>query len=105
MKIQNKITKIIKTAYSNTGSVRFIMEDTLQNFSSTRRNHILSSHRKDGLIEWIKNMLNHSFVLDAAETYADTMSHFEVLVEEHKKDPLRSRLKQYIPSIGIFHTR
>lgn len=65
---------------------------------------MLSSHRKDGLIEWLKDLLKHSFVLDATGTYADTMSHFEELVEEHIRDPVRSRLKQHVPSIGIFHT-
>lgn len=50
-----------------------------------RRNHMLSSHRKDDLIEWLKNLLKHSFVLDAKGSYADTMSHFEELVEEHRK--------------------
>jgi hypothetical protein len=54
-------------------------------FSSRRRNHLLSSHRKDELIEWLKSLLGHSFVLDATGTYADTMSHFEELVEEHRK--------------------
>jgi hypothetical protein len=46
---------------------------------------MLSSHRKDDLIEWLKNLLKHSFVLDAKGSYADTMSHFEELVEEHRK--------------------
>jgi IMP and pyridine-specific 5'-nucleotidase len=73
-------------------------------FSSRRRNHMLSSHRKDGLIEWLKELLRHSFVLDAAGTYADTFSHFEDLVEEHLKNPERSQLKQHVPSIGQFHT-
>lgn len=65
---------------------------------------MLTSHRRDGLIEWLKDLLKHSFVLDATGTYADTMSHIEELVEEHIGDPLRSRLKQHVPSIGIFHT-
>lgn len=73
-------------------------------FSSRRRNHMLSSHRKDGLIEWLKELLRHSFVLDATGTYADTFSHFEDLVEEHIRDPARSQLRQYVPSIGVFHT-
>lgn len=73
-------------------------------FSSRRRNHMLSSHRKDGLIEWLKELLRHSFVLDAAGTYADTFSHFEDLVEEHLRNPERSQLKQHVPSIGQFHT-
>ena len=65
---------------------------------------MLSSHRRDGLIEWLKELLKHSFVLDATGTYADTMSHFEELVQEHMRDPVRSRLKLHVPSIGVFHT-
>lgn len=49
-------------------------------------------------------MLSHSFVLNAMEGYADTMSNFEELVEEHRADPVRSRLKQYVPTIGTFFT-
>lgn len=73
-------------------------------FSSRRRNHMLTSHRRDGLIEWLKELLRHSFVLDAAGTYADTFSYFEDLVEEHIRNPTRSQLRQYVPSIGVFHT-
>lgn len=55
-------------------------------------------------------MLQHSFVLDALETTgADTFSHFEVLIEEHrtmeadgKSQP--SSLRQLVPTIGMFHT-
>ena len=73
-------------------------------FSSRRRNHMLTSHRRDGLIEWLKELLRHSFVLDAAGTYADTFSYFEQLVEEHIRNPARSQLRQYVPSVGVFHT-
>ena len=73
-------------------------------FSSRRRNYMLKSHRQDGLIEWLKEMLSHSFVLDASGTYLDTMSAFEELVEEHRINPERSRLRTYIPTIGKFHT-
>lgn len=37
-------------------------------FSSRRRNYLLTPHRRDGLIESMKSMLMHSFVLDALET-------------------------------------
>jgi IMP and pyridine-specific 5'-nucleotidase len=79
-------------------------------FSSRRRNYLLSPHRRDGLIEWMKSMLTHSFVLDALETTgADTFSHFEVLIEEHRRLELEnserpSRLKTLVPTIGKFHT-
>jgi len=92
-------------------------------FSSRRRNYLLTPHRRDGLIEWMKSMLNHSFVLDALETTAaDTFSHFEMLIEEHIRmtnscsniisSPSSSsshtnrpsRLKQVVPTVGTFHT-
>jgi IMP and pyridine-specific 5'-nucleotidase len=72
--------------------------------SSRRRNYMLNSHRKDQLIEWMKGMLSHSFVLNLTATYLDTMSYFEDLIEEYRSDPLKSRLKQYVPSVSVFHT-
>mmetsp|Transcript_10647 Transcript_10647/g.31487 ORF Transcript_10647/g.31487 Transcript_10647/m.31487 type:complete len:551 (-) Transcript_10647:663-2315(-) len=80
-------------------------------FSSRRRNYLLTPHRRDGLIEWMKEMLMHSFVLDALDTTgADTFSHFEMLIEEHRAltqcdSPQPSRLKQLVPTAGLFHTR
>ena len=80
-------------------------------FSSRRRNYLLTPHRRDGLIEWMKSMLMHSFVLDALETTgADTFSHFEMLIDEHRQwdaddgDAKPSRLKQLVPTVGKFHT-
>lgn len=50
-------------------------------------------------------MLMHSFVLDALETTgADTFSHFEMLIDEHIKMDDKSRLKQLVPTVGVFHT-
>ena len=53
-------------------------------------------------------MLQHSFVLDALEdTGADTFTHFEVLIEEHRQMedcPQPSRLQQLVPTIHTFHT-
>lgn len=61
-------------------------------------------------------MLTHSFVLDALETTgADTFSHFEMLIDEHRRlgdsdnsngggDQPTSRLKTLVPTIGKFHT-
>lgn len=47
---------------------------------------MLTPHRRDGLIEAMKTMLMHSFVLDALDTTgADTFSHFEMLIDEHRK--------------------
>lgn len=77
-------------------------------FSSRRRNYLLTPHRRDSLIEWMKAMLMHSFVLDAlGTTGADTFSHFELLIEEHRtnpKDGPPSRLQQLVPTVGTFHT-
>ena len=56
----------------------------------------------------MKDMLNHSFVLDALDTTAaDTFSHFEMLIEEHRSnnDTIGpSRLQQLVPTVGTFHT-
>jgi hypothetical protein len=64
----------------------------------------------------MKSMLQHSFVLDALEaTAADTFSHFETLIEEHRSmaaaaenstgnNRINSRLKRLVPTIGEFHT-
>jgi len=73
----------------------------------------------------MKQMLTHSFVLNALDsTGADTFSHFEMLIEEHRamsnenNDPSTlsvssinilptkpSRLQQLVPTVGTFHTR
>jgi len=56
-------------------------------------------------------MLSHSFVLDCLEdTGPDTFSHFEILIDEHRRlehegSPRPSRLKQLVPTVGVFHTR
>ena len=89
---------------------------------------MLSSHRKDALIDWIKEvrfdlfkaaaarmltpmtlshtllprlqMLHHSFVLNAPRTYRDTMLYIQELVEEHCRDGANSTLRSIIPSVG-----
>jgi len=83
-------------------------------FSSRRRNHMLTSHRRDGFIAWVKEMLHHSFVLDARQTYFDTFRYIQELVDEEiaSVDAERtavgssrpSRLRMFVPSIGRFHT-
>ena len=80
-------------------------------FSSRRRNYMLVPHRRDGLIEWMKSMLMHSFVLNALDsTCADTFEHFEILIEEHRQYQNsktrigQSRLKHLVPTVGDFHT-
>lgn len=56
-------------------------------------------------------MLSHSFVLDCLEeTGPDTFTHFEVLIDEHRRLEQEgcgqpSRLKQLVPTVGTFHTR
>lgn len=56
----------------------------------------------------MKSMLQHSFVLDALDTTgADTFSHFEVLIEEHRamnEEENPSRLQKIVPTVGVFHT-
>lgn len=45
------------------------------------------------------------FVLDAPHTYSDSFLFFEELINEHLLKPTTSRLKTFIPSIGVFHTK
>jgi hypothetical protein len=71
----------------------------MDTFSSSRRNY-MPSHRKDALYDWLKGMLQHSFVLDAPHSYALTMAAFEELVEEHRSSPATSRLSIMVPSVG-----
>lgn len=73
-------------------------------FISPKRNYLLSTFRRDGLIEWMKDMMNHSFVLDAAYTYLDTMTYFEELINEHRLNPDNSRLKSFVPTVFKFFT-
>ena len=55
-------------------------------------------------------MLSHSFVLDCLDaTGSDTFTHFEVLIDEHRRIQSEgsnrpSRLKQLVPTVGVFHT-
>ena len=45
----------------------------------------------------MKSMLQHSFVLDALETTAaDTFSHFEVLIEEHRRLDNQQQSLQFV---------
>jgi hypothetical protein len=56
----------------------------------------------------MKSMLMHSFVLDALDTTgAETFSHFEDLIDEHRRmehEHRPSRLQQLVPTVGTFHT-
>eukprot|EP01038_Epipyxis_sp_PR26KG_P012414 gene12414-16647_t len=85
-------------------SPHFIKDQSIMKSNSTKRNYMLESMTRDSLIYWMKEMLMHSFVLGATESYVGTMEYFEQLIEEHRNDPTRSRLKQYVPSVGVFHT-
>lgn len=83
------------------------MSDVAAGETSSRRNYVLSSMRKDSLMEWMKDMLNHSFVLDAKDSYIGTMRYFEKLIDEHRSchgTELKSRLLEFVPSVGRFHT-
>jgi len=66
---------------------------------------MLVSHRRDQLIEFVKALLKHSFVLDAlAESAENTWAHVEELIEEHRRDAESSRLREAVPSVGSFFT-
>mmetsp|Transcript_17575 Transcript_17575/g.52054 ORF Transcript_17575/g.52054 Transcript_17575/m.52054 type:complete len:437 (+) Transcript_17575:115-1425(+) len=82
-----------------------------QMMSSRRRNYILHSHRKDKFLEWIRELLTHSFVLDImSTTLKSSWEHIEKLVDEvHKAQAAglsweKMDLAQLCPGIGIFHT-
>ena len=65
---------------------------------------MLVSHRRDQLIQFVKELLRHSFVLDALEESAEqTWSHVEELIDEHRKCE-SSRLKEAVPTVGSFFT-
>lgn len=69
---------------------------------------MLQRHRKDHLMEFFREMLNHSFVLDVSTaTCPDTFAHFEELIEEHRQKSRQgkgSRLKTLVPTVGTFFT-
>ena len=79
--------------------------EEIMSFSSRRRNYMLKRHRRDLLFEWMRDMLNHSFVLDAMKESAhNTWKHFEDLIQEYRRNPVGSRLNQMVPSVGSFFT-
>jgi len=71
---------------------------------------MLTEHRRDGLYEFVRTLLRHSFVLDCmAETLPKSWAYIEELINEHmectkKGHGHKSRLKQLVPTIGTFHT-
>ena len=67
---------------------------------------MLVSHRRDQFIEFIKGLLQPSFVLDAlAESAANSWAHIEELIEEHRaSEGKESRLRTAVPTLGVFHT-
>ncbi|KAJ1458572.1 IMP-specific 5-nucleotidase [Pelagophyceae sp. CCMP2097] len=74
--------------------------------SSRRRNYYLVSHRRDQFIEFVKGLLQHSFVLDALEATAESSwAYVEELIEEHRLEPRGSRLATAVPTVGTFFTR
>lgn len=79
---------------------------TDMSFSSRRRNYMLVSHRRDQMIEFIKGLLQHSFVLDAlAESATNSWKHLEELIDEHREcEDGSSRLAQAVPTVGQFFT-
>ena len=81
-----------------------------ESISASRRNHQITSTRKDEFVDWIKGMLYHSFVLgNKKESYVQTMLYIQELIDEHRAkseegDSHGSRLKSLVPSIGFFHS-
>mmetsp|Transcript_19693 Transcript_19693/g.33790 ORF Transcript_19693/g.33790 Transcript_19693/m.33790 type:complete len:414 (-) Transcript_19693:203-1444(-) len=96
-------------------------------YSQYRVNYQLRAHRRDSFIEFIKSLLQTTFVLaspapvassaaqsDAAATasanrqagYADTFGRLEELIEEHRLvvRPAVSRLSTVVPTIRSFFT-
>lgn len=77
-------------------------------FSSRRRNYMLVSHRRDQFIEFVKKLLQPSFVLDALPaTAGNSWRHVGELLDEHRAldgSSETSRLKEAVPTIGTFHT-
>ena len=72
--------------------------------SQMRRNFLTRHHRRDQLIDFFKEILRHGFVLNVPETYNDSMLYFEELILEHHLNPANSRLKNFVPTVGKFHT-
>lgn len=81
-------------------------------FSNRRRNYMFVKHRRDKFFEFIRDLLEHSFVLDCMkDTLPDSWRHVEDLVTElHEAQKIsteaaaKTRLKKMIPEIGYFHT-
>ena len=84
-----------------------LQKETSTEISAERRNHMVTSTRKDEFVDWIKSMLYHSFVLgNKKESYVQTMLYIQELIEEHRLksengDSYGSRLKSLVPSIGF----
>ena len=88
-----------------------LTEENSSEISAERRNHMVTETRKDALVDWMKGMMYHSFVLgNKKESHVQTMLYIQELIEEHRSksengDSHSSRLKSLVPSIGFFHTR
>ncbi len=79
---------------------------------SSRRNYLAKPHRTDALIDFVKQLIHHSFVLDALEhTAPTTWEHVEELVDDHRaaqasaSATATSRLAELAPGISTFYTR
>mmetsp|Transcript_70834 Transcript_70834/g.198519 ORF Transcript_70834/g.198519 Transcript_70834/m.198519 type:complete len:163 (-) Transcript_70834:884-1372(-) len=72
--------------------------------SASMFNFINEKYRRDQLIDFMKETLRHSFILNMPTNYGATFRSFEALVEECRSTPAQSKLKQLVPSVGSFHT-
>lgn len=70
----------------------------------SKRNISLASDRRDNLVDWMLDMLYHSFVLNAKGSYVGTMLYFEELILEYREKRKTSRLFQYVPNLAPFFT-
>ena len=72
-----------------------------------KRNFVRKQYHRDGFMDWMRDMLRHSFVLgNAYDSYVTTMKYMEGLIKEHKERApgTTSKLQTLCPSVGTFHT-
>ena len=78
--------------------------DILDIMDVVRRNYLLPGEKRDIFIEWMKDMLNHSFVLNLPSTFGETFTFVETLIDEHRRNGVSSRLSKAVPGMGRVHT-
>ena len=57
----------------------------------TKRNFVRKQYHRDGFMDWMRDMLRHSFVLgNNYDSYVTTMKYMEELIKEHMEKPTSS---------------